>query len=163
MRLLQLAIRWRFNTQQANLACNSRCDSYINSMMDGQTPYEQVIELLRAEADAIAKTATRLREDELKAALTILTNCKGKVVVLGAGKSGIIAQKIAATACHGAPATRNAAYPASPHTAPTISPTSGKNDNASASGASPAAKRPIGMTVKYANAHSAACAARFMP
>src|SRR5207237_2317824 len=29
--------------------------------------------------------------------LTILTNCKGKVVVLGVGKSGIIAQKIAAT------------------------------------------------------------------
>jgi len=59
--------------------------------------YSQVIELLRAESDAIAKTAARLPAAELEQVLSILLKCKGKIVLLGIGKSGIIAQKIAAT------------------------------------------------------------------
>src|SRR5436190_2814651 len=59
--------------------------------------YRQVVELLRAESDAIATAAARLQPDQLERALSILTNCKGKVILLGVGKSGIIAQKIAAT------------------------------------------------------------------
>src|SRR5215475_8095859 len=65
--------------------------------MTETTGYSQVIELLRAESDAIAKTASRLQATELDHVLSILTNCKGKIVLLGVGKSGIIAQKIAAT------------------------------------------------------------------
>lgn len=65
--------------------------------MTDSSGYSQVIELLRAESDAIAKAASRLRAEELDRFLSILTNCKGKVVLLGVGKSGIIAQKIAAT------------------------------------------------------------------
>jgi arabinose-5-phosphate isomerase len=65
--------------------------------MSDSTGYSQVTELLRAEADAIAKTAARLRAAELDQVLSFLTNCKGKIVLLGVGKSGIIAQKIAAT------------------------------------------------------------------
>src|SRR5947199_10739831 len=59
--------------------------------------YSQVVELLRAESEAIAKAASRLRAEEIDRVVEILTNCKGKIVLLGVGKSGIIAQKIAAT------------------------------------------------------------------
>ncbi len=59
--------------------------------------YPSVVELLRAESDAIAKAAARLRAGEIDRVCAILTNCKGKIILLGVGKSGIIAQKIAAT------------------------------------------------------------------
>jgi arabinose-5-phosphate isomerase len=65
--------------------------------MSDSTAYSQVIELLRAESEAIAKAASRLQTAEVDRVLSILTNCKGKIVFLGVGKSGIIAQKIAAT------------------------------------------------------------------
>ena len=65
--------------------------------MSDSTGYSQVVELLRAESEAIAKTASRLQAAELDRVLAILTSCQGKIVLLGVGKSGIIAQKIAAT------------------------------------------------------------------
>ena len=65
--------------------------------MSDSTAYSQVIELLRAESDAIAKAASRLQAPDLERVLSILTSCQGKIVLLGVGKSGIIAQKIAAT------------------------------------------------------------------
>src|SRR5215813_4860592 len=65
--------------------------------MSESTGYSQVLELLRVESDAIAKTASRLSPEALDHVLSILTNCQGKIVLLGVGKSGIIAQKIAAT------------------------------------------------------------------
>jgi arabinose-5-phosphate isomerase len=65
--------------------------------MADNSSYSQVVELLRAEADAIAKAAARLRQDELERVLSILGDSQGKIILLGVGKSGIIAQKIAAT------------------------------------------------------------------
>lgn len=65
--------------------------------MAEQSNFSQVIDLLRAEAEAIGKAATRLRPEDIDGAIAILSRCKGKVVLLGVGKSGIIAQKIAAT------------------------------------------------------------------
>src|SRR5437870_9734579 len=59
--------------------------------------YSQVVELLRAESEAIATAASRLRAEEVDRVVAILTRCKGKIVLLGVGKSGIIAHKIAAT------------------------------------------------------------------
>jgi arabinose-5-phosphate isomerase len=59
--------------------------------------FSQVIQLLRAEADAIAQAASRLQAAEIDRVVALLAECKGKVVLLGVGKSGIIAQKIAAT------------------------------------------------------------------
>ena len=59
--------------------------------------YSQVVELLRAESEAIAKVASRLRVEEVDRVVAILTRCRGKIVLLGVGKSGIIAHKIAAT------------------------------------------------------------------
>jgi arabinose-5-phosphate isomerase len=65
--------------------------------MGENSNYLQVVELLRAESAAIAKVAARLQPADLDRVISILTNCKGKIILLGVGKSGIIAQKIAAT------------------------------------------------------------------
>jgi arabinose-5-phosphate isomerase len=65
--------------------------------MTDSSDYSYVVELLRAESDAIAKAAERLDASHLARVLSIFKKCKGKVIVLGVGKSGIIAQKIAAT------------------------------------------------------------------
>ena len=59
--------------------------------------HSQVVALLRAEAEAIGKAASRLKAEDIDRAIGILSGCKGKIVLLGVGKSGIIAQKIAAT------------------------------------------------------------------
>jgi arabinose-5-phosphate isomerase len=59
--------------------------------------FQEIVDLLRLESDAIARTATRLAQKQVEAVIKILAACRGKVVILGVGKSGIIAQKIAAT------------------------------------------------------------------
>jgi arabinose-5-phosphate isomerase len=59
--------------------------------------FTDVRELLKVESDAIAQTASRLDPIQVERVIELLANCNGKVVVLGVGKSGIIAQKIAAT------------------------------------------------------------------
>ena len=68
--------------------------SFITSV-----PVDRVIELLKLEATAINQAAERLQIDQLKQVLNLLINCQGKVVLTGVGKSGIVAQKIAATLC----------------------------------------------------------------
>lgn len=65
--------------------------------MSEQEFFPQVVALLRMEADAIAQTATRLDRAEVERAIALLAACRGKVVLVGLGKSGIIAHKIAAT------------------------------------------------------------------
>lgn len=52
--------------------------------------------VLRIEADAVAALASRIDGDFL-AALALILNCHGRVIVSGMGKSGHIARKIAAT------------------------------------------------------------------
>src|SRR5215510_2473047 len=59
--------------------------------------FSEVQSLLKLESDAIAQTATRLSLTEVERVIDLLAGCRGKVVILGVGKSGIIAQKIAAT------------------------------------------------------------------
>jgi arabinose-5-phosphate isomerase len=54
-------------------------------------------DVLGQEADAIRAAAARITAAEVDRAIELLANCRGKIVVLGLGKSGIIAQKIAAT------------------------------------------------------------------
>ena len=56
-----------------------------------------VQDLLRIESNAIAQTATRLDAAQVGRVVELIAGCKGKVVILGVGKSGIIGQKIAAT------------------------------------------------------------------
>lgn len=56
-----------------------------------------IVELMLLEARAIEAAAKRLPESVAHAAIEILKNCAGKIVLLGVGKSGVIAQKIAQT------------------------------------------------------------------
>ncbi|MBA3443131.1 MAG: KpsF/GutQ family sugar-phosphate isomerase [Pyrinomonadaceae bacterium] len=57
----------------------------------------QVADLLRLEAKAIQQAALRLNPTEVERAVNLLAACEQKVVLIGVGKSGVIAQKIAAT------------------------------------------------------------------
>ncbi|NNF00463.1 MAG: KpsF/GutQ family sugar-phosphate isomerase [Pyrinomonadaceae bacterium] len=59
--------------------------------------FENVVKILSVEADAIELAAGRLDQHAVEKALDILTKCKGKIIVLGVGKSGVIAQKISQT------------------------------------------------------------------
>lgn len=52
--------------------------------------------VLRTEADAVAALIGRL-DERFAAAVQLLADCRGRVIVSGIGKSGIIARKIAAT------------------------------------------------------------------
>lgn len=53
-------------------------------------------EVIRIEAEAVAALESRI-DANFERAVDLLFNCKGRVIVSGIGKSGIIAQKIAAT------------------------------------------------------------------
>jgi arabinose-5-phosphate isomerase len=59
--------------------------------------FEKVCELLKLEASAIEQAAKRLEKAVVEKAFEILDNCAGKIIVIGIGKSGVIAQKIAQT------------------------------------------------------------------
>ncbi len=59
--------------------------------------FEKVSELLKLEANAIEQAAKRLKKSVVEQTIGILESCKGKIIVTGIGKSGIIAQKIAQT------------------------------------------------------------------
>lgn len=65
----------------------------------GETDF--IIDSLNAEAEAIRHIAQRLSQggeaDHWRAAIDLLTACKGHVVVSGVGKSGLIGAKISAT------------------------------------------------------------------
>lgn len=65
--------------------------------MSEQRYFSKVVELLHHEANAIEQTISRLDADEVERAVGLLVNCEGKVVLSGIGKSGVIANKIAAT------------------------------------------------------------------
>ena len=59
--------------------------------------YQQIIDELKIEASAILRVAEQLDQESLEQAFTLLAECRGKVVVSGVGKTGIIARKISAT------------------------------------------------------------------
>ena len=63
----------------------------------GRDLLERVAAVMRAEAAAIDQAATRCRSEDVAKAIRLLTECRGKVVVSGAGKSGIVGHKIAST------------------------------------------------------------------
>ena len=54
--------------------------------------FENVVKILSVEADAIELAAERLDQDAVENTLVILSECEGKIIVLGVGKSGVIAQ-----------------------------------------------------------------------
>lgn len=66
-------------------------------LIPAELHWSHVRSLLQLEADAIARTAQRLDPEAVDHAVNLLLTCRGKVVLSGVGKSGIVAQKIAAT------------------------------------------------------------------
>jgi len=64
------------------------------------TEVEFIVEVLRAEADAIIRICGQVAEVEhaaWRSALDLLENCQGHVLVSGMGKSGLVGAKISAT------------------------------------------------------------------
>ena len=64
--------------------------------IDKHAALETACRVLEAEAEAIRRLKNRLGENFLRA-VSLAAACKGKLAVIGLGKSGIICQKIAAT------------------------------------------------------------------
>ncbi|HWA99655.1 MAG TPA: KpsF/GutQ family sugar-phosphate isomerase [Pirellulales bacterium] len=67
--------------------------------LEALSPFEQIAyarEVLKIEAEAIARIADRLNLDFCRA-VELLLGCRGNVVVCGIGKAGIVGQKISAT------------------------------------------------------------------
>ena len=64
---------------------------------DVPTEYQQVASLLQAEAEAIRQASVALVPQQVEKAIALLHRCRGKVIILGMGKSGIVGRKIAAT------------------------------------------------------------------
>jgi len=65
---------------------------------------ERARSIFEIESEAILQLRERLDEDFIKA-VNIILDCRGKVIVTGIGKSGLVSQKIASTfACSGTPA-----------------------------------------------------------
>ncbi|MCM8798377.1 MAG: KpsF/GutQ family sugar-phosphate isomerase, partial [Candidatus Omnitrophica bacterium] len=59
-------------------------------------PLERAREVFQIEAGAILKLSQRLDKNFLEA-VELISNCKGRIVLTGMGKAGLIAQKISAT------------------------------------------------------------------
>ncbi len=65
---------------------------------------ERARRIFEIESEAILRLRERLNEDFVKA-VNLILDCRGKVIVTGIGKSGLVSQKIASTfACSGTPA-----------------------------------------------------------
>ncbi|HUF04879.1 MAG TPA: KpsF/GutQ family sugar-phosphate isomerase [Aridibacter sp.] len=58
---------------------------------------DRFFEILRVESEAIELAAERLDRGAAARAVTLVIECRGKVIVTGVGKSGVIANKIAQT------------------------------------------------------------------
>jgi arabinose-5-phosphate isomerase len=59
--------------------------------------YENVLNILKFEANKIKEVSKQLNPKTVEKAIEMLLACKGKVITIGIGKSGLIAQKFAAT------------------------------------------------------------------
>ncbi|HUT83223.1 MAG TPA: SIS domain-containing protein, partial [Thermodesulfobacteriota bacterium] len=57
---------------------------------------ERAKQVLKIEADAVFDLINKVNENFVRA-VEILSECQGKVIITGIGKSGIISQKIAST------------------------------------------------------------------
>ena len=61
------------------------------------TQKSEISDLLKLQAEALNRASSQIHPDHVQRGLHLLATCRGKVVLAGVGKSGIIAQKIAAT------------------------------------------------------------------
>src|ERR1700688_2429575 len=80
----------------AAIACEVASAGETGSFVGTAMSLESARRVLRIEADAIEGLLARL-DETFDRAVEILLACKGRVVVTGMGKSGLIGQKISAT------------------------------------------------------------------
>jgi len=59
--------------------------------------YEQAVSIIASEADALGQLASSLSPEAVETCINSILSVKGRVIVTGVGKSGIIASKLAAT------------------------------------------------------------------
>ena len=65
---------------------------------------ERARRIFEIESEAILQLRERLNEDFARA-VNLILDCRGKIIVTGIGKSGLVSQKMASTfACSGTPA-----------------------------------------------------------
>jgi arabinose-5-phosphate isomerase len=69
----------------------------VVTSLTGESVLAQVLRVLEVEGTAIRDAAKRLDAGELGRAVDLLLHCRGKLLVLGTGKSGIAARKVAST------------------------------------------------------------------
>ena len=65
--------------------------------MNESKNFTRVAGLLRIESAAIERAADRLSPEQVDEAIRLIESAPGKVIIMGVGKSGVIAQKIAQT------------------------------------------------------------------
>lgn len=65
--------------------------------LEGLNPVVRYSKILGLEAQAIHRAVENLQPKQVEKALNLLSNCQGKVILAGVGKSGIVARKIAST------------------------------------------------------------------
>jgi arabinose-5-phosphate isomerase len=65
--------------------------------MTNKNYFQEVVKLLRFEAKAIIKVTKLLDPCQVEKALNLMNDCQGKIILLGIGKSGIVARKISST------------------------------------------------------------------
>ncbi len=75
---------------------NDRFDRQKGIVMDEKESILQAREVLQLEADSILQLIDRVGE-EFSRAVDLICRCKGRVIVAGIGKSGLIGRKIVAT------------------------------------------------------------------
>lgn len=88
------------------LACGVVSDQGSAGADSATPPPAAAAALLRIEAQALLDAADRLDADAFGEAVKVIAACRGKAILTGAGTSGIVARKIAATLTStGTPAT----------------------------------------------------------
>lgn len=65
--------------------------------MTVKTITDTAIEVLTIEANSITKLISKINKTEFTQAIDLMYNCKGRVIISGMGKSGLVGKKIAAT------------------------------------------------------------------
>lgn len=61
------------------------------------TAYEQAVNIIKSEANGLNQLASSLNPQDVEACVQQVLSIKGRIIVTGVGKSGLIASKIAAT------------------------------------------------------------------
>ena len=79
------------------LACGTVSEQRATEAINPPSPLAAPAQLLRLEAQALLDAANRLDPEAFRAAVEVVAACQGKAILTGAGTSGIIARKIAAT------------------------------------------------------------------